>query len=149
MKILGLDLAKSTGWAVLDKGQLIASGTQVFEKRRGESNGIMFLKLQKFLRTLIQRYEPQLIAYEQAHFRGAGTEILVGYQTHTQSVAEEAKIESVGIHTGTVKKAFTGKGNASKQEVMEMAELLFGVELTSDDEADAIAVAYAAAKELE
>ena len=35
------------------------------------------------------------------------------------------------------------------EEVMEMAELLFGVELTSDDEADAIAVAYAAAKELE
>ena len=149
MKILGLDLASSTGWAIVEDKMLIASGTHVMKKRRGESNGIMFLKLESFLRRLIIEHKPNVVAYEQAHFRGAGTELLVGFQTHAQKCAAEHKLESSGYHTGTVKKTFTGKGNASKQQVIDMVELVTGHLPKTDDEADAIAVAFTAAEELE
>jgi Holliday junction resolvasome RuvABC endonuclease subunit len=148
MKVLGLDLATSTGYAVVEDGAVVTSGTHIFPKKRGESNGIMFLRLRKFLQELIDKHKPGLIAYERAHFRGAGTELLLGFQVQTQTIAEENKIESFPLHTGTIKKRFAGHGKASKKEMMEMCELMAGVIPGTDDEADAIAVAYVAVEEL-
>ena len=49
--ILALDLATMTGWATLIDGK-INSGVQNFSKKRGESNGIMFLRFNAWLREI-------------------------------------------------------------------------------------------------
>ena len=80
MKILALDTATKTGWAIFDSaaGRIIESGVQDFAKRRGESNGLMFLRFRAWLSQIIATARPDLIAYERAHHRGgAATEICV------------------------------------------------------------------------
>ena len=43
--ILALDLATHTGWAVASNdGKIISSGVQDFSKKRGEDNGLLFLR---------------------------------------------------------------------------------------------------------
>ena len=90
MIILALDLATRTGWAVVRDGRVVESGVQTFDKRRGESNGVLFLRARKWLSEFGQSSPPDLVAYEQAHFRGgAATEICVGLQTRAQEIAAE------------------------------------------------------------
>ena len=52
MKILGIDSATKTGWAICDGGEITASGVKDFTKKRGESNGILYLKFRKWLRAV-------------------------------------------------------------------------------------------------
>lgn len=140
-KVLGLDLATKTGWAVATRGRVVASGVEDFSKRRGESNGILFLRFRRWLDELIDLIGPDLVVYEQAHFRGgAATEICVGLQTHTQMIAAEHEIESAPVATSTLKKWATGSGRASKEEMIETSIrcLLEPRRITDDNEADAI-----------
>jgi Holliday junction resolvasome RuvABC endonuclease subunit len=146
MKILALDTAIKTGWALFDgkTGKIIESGVQSFAKRRGESNGLVFLRFRRWLSDFASDtglFDGDLIAYEQAHFRGAGTELLVGLQTRVQEVAAEMGITSAPVHTGTLKKWATGKGNAGKKEMIAAARKVLGREPVDDNEADAVLVA--------
>ena len=147
MVILGLDLATKTGWCFTDSGKVIASGVQDFSKRRGESNGILFLRFRKWLFTMLDLHAPALIVYERAHFRGAATEILVGLQTHAQAIAAEHGIESTPVHTGEVKKFATGSGRASKEDMIEAARTKLGRPPVDDNEADAVLIALWAERE--
>lgn len=114
MKILALDCATKTGWCLLDEsGKIIESGVQSFEKRRGESNGLVFLRFRNWLGKLIE-FRPggaQLLVYERAHMRGgAATELCVGLQTRVQELAAEKMIESLPVPSTTLKKWATGSG---------------------------------------
>lgn len=150
--VLGLDLATKTGWCLVHDGNVIASGVQDFTKRRGESNGILFLRFRRWLTDLINTApgRVEIVAYEQAHFRGgAATELCVGLQTHAQSIAAEHDgIESVGVPTNTLKKFAAGNGRASKETMIERARVLIGRPPIDDNEADAIFVAKWAENEL-
>jgi Holliday junction resolvasome RuvABC endonuclease subunit len=142
--ILGLDMATKTGWCILQDGQVIASGVQDFSKRRGESNGILFLRFRKWLLDLLNTVpeKPMVIAYEGAHFRGgAPTEVCVGLQTHCQSIAAELGIESTRVHTMTLKKYACGTGKANKVAMMKIAARFLGREPIDDNEADAVHLA--------
>ena len=83
MRILALDLATKTGWALWD-GARIESGVQDFSKKRGESNGMLFLNFNHWLSRIVNATAGiptpvDLLVYEQAHYRGgAATEICVG-----------------------------------------------------------------------
>jgi Holliday junction resolvasome RuvABC endonuclease subunit len=147
MVILGLDLATRSGWCFVDSGRVISSGVQDFSKRRGESNGIMFLRFRKWLFSIIELSYPGLIAYERAHFRGAGTEILVGLQTHTMSIAAELGIETVPVHTAELKKFSTGSGRAGKDQMVAAAAKILGRPPLDDNEADAVLIALWAERE--
>ncbi len=150
MKILALDCATQTGWAVTDNATIIESGSQSFAKRRGESNGIMFLKFRKWLETLISLWKPEVVAYERAHFRGgAATEICVGLQTRVQEIAADNGIELLPVATGELKKFATGKGNAGKHEIMKAAEVHLQRPPIDDNEADAVFLALFASREVE
>lgn len=48
--ILAIDAATKTGWALIREGRVYESGVQDFSKRRGESNGAMFLRFSSWLR---------------------------------------------------------------------------------------------------
>lgn len=150
MKILALDMATKTGWCLYDcpSHQVIESGVQTFDKRRGESNGLNFLRFRKWLESFVAGFRPDLIAYERAHFRGgAATELCVGFQTRAQEVAAGAGIEAAPVATGTLKRFATGAGNASKGEMVKAAAFVLGRQPLDDNEADAVHVAEWAASE--
>lgn len=147
MNILALDCATKTGWATLVDGQ-IESGMQDFTKKRGESNGMLFLKFNQWLRRL-NEYPFGLIVYEQAHHRGgAATEICVGLSTRAQEYAVTYHSEHWAVHTATLKKAITGNGRASKEDMMAYFKEQTGREPEDDNEADAYALLRYAMDEL-
>lgn len=148
MRILALDLATKTGWAVTADGRTTDSGVQDFSKRRGESNGLLFLRARRWLATMMTIARPELIAYEQAHFRGgAATEICVGLQTRAQETAAEHGIPSAPVPTATLKKWAAGSGKADKSLMIARAAQLLGREPIDDNEADAVLLGLYAAQE--
>jgi len=150
MIVLGLDTATKTGWCFYDTDSraVIESGVQDFTKKRGESNGLMFLRFRKWLDTLIKVFPPDLVGYEQAHHRGgASTEMGVGLTTRIQEICAKHKIEPAPVHTTTLKKFATGKGNASKDEMVAAATKILMREPIDDNEADAVHVARHTAAE--
>lgn len=149
--ILALDMATITGWTLAQNdGTIVESGVQSFAKKRGESNGLLFLRFRRWVTEMAAHLtDPiNLIAYEQAHFRGgAATEICVGLQTRAQELAAERGIESAPVGTMTLKKFATGKGNADKAAMMAQAAVILGRAPIDDNEADAVLVARWAAQE--
>ena len=142
MKILALDMATKTGWAILQDGHWFESGVQDFTKGRGESNGLMFLRFRNWIGKMMQDFGPfDLLAYEKAHFRGgAATEICVGLQTHAQGVAAEVQIECAPVATMTLKKLSCGTGKADKPMMVVAASKLMSRPPIDDNEADAVLV---------
>jgi crossover junction endodeoxyribonuclease RuvC len=162
MNILAIDAATKTGWATLINGQ-IESGVQDFSLKRGESPGMRFFRFNAWLSKMrgeiiyhhldsfnmeeeTRRLDPKtydLVVYEQAHHRGShATAVGVGLMTRIQEFAAANGIEYTSVHTGELKKATVGKGNASKDEMCEWFAEKIGREPISDDEADAMALLY-------
>ena len=146
---IGLDCGTKTGFCVIDmySGKVIASGVQDFSKRRGESNGLMFMKFRRWLKDLMNEanacspYGLRIVAYERAHFRGgAATEICVGLQTRVQELAEEFRVPSAPVTTAELKKYVTGKGQAPKIAMIERAAKVLDRNPEDDNEADAVIV---------
>jgi len=145
MQILAIDASSKTGWCLLDEtGKIIESGVQSFEKRRGESNGLVFLRFRNWLGKLIE-FRPggaQLLVYERAHMRGgAATELCVGLQTRVQELAAEKMIESLPVPSTTLKKWATGSGHANKVAMILAAKQYLGRNPEDDNEADAVLLA--------
>lgn len=148
MKILALDLGTVTGWATEKH-----SGTKDIPQGRGESPGLRFLRMRSWLMELIELAGPfDLIVYEQAHHRGgAATAVCVGFATEVQAIAAAEKIELMPVHTGSLKKWATGKGNANKLEMIQWARERRPdsfQEPYDDNEADAIALYHYAVEKL-
>lgn len=162
--ILALDMATSTGWALHDRNGYVTSGVQKFELGRGESPGMRFLRFRAWLREmkgiglctcrvggLCSCYAVDVIAYERAHHRGgAATALCVGLVTVMLEEAARLGIEVAPVHTATLKKHATGKGNAGKDDMVRAAVRRWGPELEAqkgsegplpeDDEADALCI---------
>src|SRR5574343_237124 len=145
MIVIGFDCAQKCGWCVLDQnGKVMESGMQDFTKRRGESNGLLFLRFRTWIKELVTQLPelPGILSYESAHMRGgAATEICVGMQTRVQEMAAEFGIESAPVHTATLKKRITGHGKASKEDMIAHASKVLGRPPVDDNEADAVHVA--------
>lgn len=149
MKILALDCATRTGWAVLMDGA-VESGVQVFDVRRGESRGMRFLRFRAWLNQMLDQVKPEVLIFEQAHHRGgAATEVGVGLATRVMELACEREIEYQTVHTGTLKKFATGKGNAGKPAMIAAAKERFPTQVVEDDnQADALLILAWAMNEL-
>lgn len=136
--ILAIDAATKTGWALIREGRVYESGVQDFSKRRGESNGAMFLRFRGWLNRLTD-LDVRLVVYELAHHRGgAATEICVNLTGRIQEACAEKEIPYATVHTGTLKKWATGFGNAGKGEMMDRAAEILGRPPVDDNEADAV-----------
>ncbi len=155
MRILALDCATKTGWAICEGGKIIESGVQEFSLQRGESNGMRFLRFNRWLSEMVLAID--VIAYEQAHHRGgAATEVCVGMTTRVQELAASRKCECLPVHTGRLKKWATGNGAASKDAMIEeassriIAQDLHAMLVTiiDDNHADAILLALYAWSEV-
>lgn len=148
--ILALDMATSTGWALMDREGNVTSGVQRFDLGRGESVGMRFLRFRRWLNELLrapgseippQRFAVDVIAYERAHHRGgAATALCVGLSTVVLEEAARLSIETTTIATMTLKKHATGRGNAGKPDMIAAASKRWGRQIETDDEADALCV---------
>ncbi len=145
--ILGLDCATKTGFCLWHQGKVYESGVMDFSKRRGESNGLMFLRFRHWLNGILTTNKIRLVTYELAHMRGgAATEISANLTGRVQELCTEHGIQYASVHSATLKKFATGKGNADKADMILTAQK-FKLGVTSDDESDAIHLAHFASEE--
>lgn len=145
MQILALDTATKTGWATDG-----ISGVQDFTPKRGESPGMRFLRFRAWLRELHKAMgRIDVIVYEQAHFRGGhATEVAVGFVTEVKTFAADIGAELMPVHSGSLKKFATGKGTASKHDMIRAAEKDLSAKPKDDNEADALWLYQYAVNEL-
>lgn len=154
ISILALDLGTRSGWAASLHGR-IESGVQDFSLRRGESPGVRFLRFNAWLsQWAADGWRPDLLAYEAPHHRGgAATEIANGFSTRVQEFCARHGLEHASVHSATLKKWTTGRGNADKAAMMAAVSRRWGEYLgnprdVDDNQADAMALLHYALAEL-
>lgn len=153
MKILGIDPGSVCGWALLDteRPEAVISGVWILTPPRGCSPGVRYLRLRSRLFDVLEAEKRvDLIAVEAAHHRGgAATEYAIGVVTHCQAWAAENGADLLQVRAAHVKQLATGKGNASKEEILRSAVSRWpGYTFYSDDEADARFIAFTAMQEV-
>ena len=133
-RLIGIDLGTSCGWT---KGIMVGddwamlSGIFDLSVRHGESKGMRFLRFEKSLKELIgpeadlpKECRPVIVYEDVRFFRGAAaSSVYMGLRAILQRVCAELELEYLPIPVGTLKKTATGKGNASKDEVVAAAKL--------------------------
>lgn len=136
---LSLDLGSRTGWATDDCG-ILKSGFEVFLGKRHEGAGMPLLKFRRWL----DRFRPLLseVVFESVngHKGTFAAQYYGGLVGVLMEWCEEYNIPYRGIPVGTIKKFITGKGNASKDEVIESLKKRGFSNLVDHNEADAIAI---------
>lgn len=151
MRILSLDQATVTGWAVVEEtGALTASGIWKLAdtRRTGESRGMRYIRFAHNLENALRTYRPDMICHEQTLLRGgAATEIANGLKALILKTAAEFSIEVSCVHTSELKHWATGMGTADKDAMMEACFSLSGHPPIDDNEADAILIGLWAASQ--
>lgn len=136
MTVFALDLATSTGWAVVD-GDRLDVGTWTLEGCRGEKGEA----LEALLLDVIERHRPDLIAFEEPlFFRGGGALLLAGLQFTVERICERTRTTYVSVPVSTLKLFATGSGRAKKPAMIQAAEDATGRTM-NEHEADAFHVA--------
>jgi Holliday junction resolvasome RuvABC endonuclease subunit len=140
--ILALDLGTTTGWALRDRTGRITSGSQSFKPQRFEGGGMRYLRFGRWISEIQTSVsELQFLYFEEVR-RHASTDAAHAYGGFLATLTawcEHHGIPYQGVPVGTIKKHATGKGNASKDEMM--AAMRARGHLPADDnEADALAL---------
>lgn len=133
MKLLALDIATKTGWK-----SPTASGTWDLTPNRGESSGMRLIRFKAKLMEIMKAENISIIAYERpAGFHKQALIIAGELVGVLKMVAEEHHIHLACYSATEIKKFATGKGNATKQEMIKAAQKK-GYSPQDDNEADAI-----------
>lgn len=136
MKILALDLATKTGWAC---NEPLISGTENFRNKTGDSRGMIYIRFNSWLTEMLITVQPDLVVYERPHARGrAANEVLNGLVAYMTTCCTLAGCDYTDCASTTLKKFATGKGNASKGEMIEACAKEFTVCPVDDNHADAL-----------
>lgn len=142
--ILALDLGTSTGWALRTPDGAIASGTQSFRPQRFEGGGMRYLRFRRWISELQESFpELQTLYFEEVR-RHAGVDaahVYGGLLATLSAWCEHHNVPYQGVPVGTIKKHATGKGNASKAEMIA-AMRRRGHSPVDDNEADALAILH-------
>ncbi len=148
--ILALDLGTTTGWALRSRDSHITSGSESFKPGRFEGGGMRFLRFKRWLTEVKQCADRIDAVYFEEVRRHAGVDAAHaygGFLAHLTAWCEHHQIPYQGVPVGTIKKHATGKGNASKAEMIAAARAC-GFNPQDDNEADALALlAWATAQE--
>lgn len=142
--ILSLDLGTTTGWAMRMRDGDIASGVQTFKPQRFEGGGMRFLRFKRWLNEIKQSVDGIDLLYFEEVRRHVGVDAAHTYgglMAHLTAWCEHHNIPYQGIPVGTIKKYATGKGNASKEEMLT-AMVKRGFAPIDDNEADALALLH-------
>ena len=145
-KILALDLGANTGWAIWQQadptsGYQVFSGTINFKNSRFQGGGMRFLRFRNWLDEVNQKEKLTAVYFEEVR-RHLGTDaahVYGGFLATLTSWCEDHKLPYQGVPVSHIKHHVTGKGNASKQCVIEVIKAL-GYRPKDDNEADALAL---------
>ena len=144
--ILALDLGTTTGWALASRDGHITSGSQSFKPQRFEGGGMRFLRFKRWLTDIKQCNDGiDQVVFEEVrrHVGVDAAHAYGGFIGQLTAWCEHHQIPYQGIPVGTIKKHATGKGNASKDEMVASVRAR-GHAPADDNEADAIALLYLA-----
>ncbi|MBB5074487.1 Holliday junction resolvasome RuvABC endonuclease subunit [Bartonella callosciuri] len=142
--ILCFDLGTKTGWAIGGADGDIFSGTVNFEPRRFEGGGMRYLRFKQWLSEIKHTAGDIDAVYFEEVRRHVGTDaahVYGGLLATLTAWCEHHQIPYEGIPVSTIKKATTGKGNASKEEMIK-AMRAKGHAPCDDNEADALAILH-------
>ncbi|WP_375680414.1 MULTISPECIES: crossover junction endodeoxyribonuclease RuvC [unclassified Bartonella] len=142
--ILCFDLGTKMGWAIRGASGDMFSGTVNFQSRRFEGGGMRYLRFKQWLSEIKHTAGDIDAVYFEEVRRHKGTDaahVYGGLLATLTAWCEQHQIPYEGIPVSTIKKAMTGKGNASKEEMIE-AMCLKGYKPCDDNEADALAILY-------
>lgn len=149
--ILGIDPGLNiTGFGVISASsgsiKLVDAGT--IRSNASDPLTPRLAELYRGLAEVIQKYSPDVMGMEKiySHYRHPATAIIMGHARGVLCLAAGLKgIRVESLPASRVKKAVTGNGRASKQQVNGMVCRIFGIrsELKPLDVSDALAVAIA------
>jgi hypothetical protein len=142
--VLALDLGTKTGWALYN-GNKILSGVEDFSLKANEKErqGKRFEKFEEFLDLMHKEYNINHVFFEkvmQHHKSRAAAAIYNGFWAVLINWCEKNKINYVGMAVGTIKLFIAGKGNASKDDVINSVKNKGFSDIKDDNEADALAL---------
>lgn len=141
--MLTLDLGKQTGWTILHDG-IVQSGSKSFHVSRFSGGGVQFLNFRNWLNALKYKFPGIEVVYFEEVRRHLGTDaahIYGGFLAHLSAWCEESNISYQGVSVKTIKRFITGKGNASKADVIEAVQEK-GFCPMDDNEADSLALMF-------
>ena len=144
MTIFALDLGTQTGWALTSRDGSITSGSQSFKPRRFEGGGMRYLRFGRWISEIQTSVsELQFLYFEEVrrHVSTDAAHVYGGFLATLTAWCEHHGVPYQGVPVGTIKKHVTGKGNASKDEMMA-AMRARGYLPTDDNEADALALLH-------
>jgi len=140
--VLALDIGTQTGWAVRDRSGVVISGSESFKPQRFEGGGMRYLRFKRWLTEIKQCCDGMDAVYFEEVRRHAGVDAAHaygGFMAHLTAWCEHHQIPYQGIPVGTIKKHATGKGNASKEQMIAAIKAR-GFEPVDDNHADALAL---------
>lgn len=137
MTLLALDLGTDCGFAMLKNGKYISGKLQIDKRKFGRR----FLEFRNWLLKMITNHKVEHVYFERvyAHLGTEAAHTYGGFMYTLAAVCLERGVKCTGLPVQTIKKFMTGKGNATKDEMI-LAARLRGFAPKSDDEADAIAI---------
>lgn len=153
LKILGIDPGIARlGWGVVEeaRGKARAISYGCFETPATMSHDARLAAVHKELTRLIKKYQPDRVAVEKLFFsKNVKTALSVG-EARGVVLMTCALLHApiVEISPKEVKQALTGYGQADKQQMQRMVQLMLGLKETPrpDDAADALAIAICASR---
>lgn len=147
-KVLALDLAQTTGWAVLANG-VITSGSQCFasKPRKGVTPhaGDNFHRFDNWLRERLCDDKPESVCFEEV-FRwmsSSAAHSFCGFRAIMMIQCARKGIPVHGYSPTTIKKHFCGSGNAKKDVMIATACMRWpDLEITDDNQVDSLAILH-------
>lgn len=141
MTIAALDLATTTGFSSISHG-VVCSGIFKCREKPKEQWGVCFLRFRDWLRDWLEQEKPEKLYYESVmrFSSSSAARVYCGLLAVTLMECEVWGVDVVGVSVGTIKKAFTGNGRASKQEMIDEASKRFGIKILDDNHADSLAI---------
>jgi len=135
MKVLSLDIASLTGWALDTE----VYGTWDFKTLKDESMGMKLIRFKAKLKEIHELEALDIIIYERPAGKHANSMIhqakLIGVM---EKFCEENGIDYRAYSASEIKLFATGKGNCSKGDMIKAAKEKYGYTGSDDNEADAI-----------
>ena len=140
--ILALDLGTLTGWALRSADGSITSGTESFKPGRFEGGGMRYLRFKRWLNEFLPEAISSVYFEEvRRHLGVDAAHAYGGFLATLTAWCEQNHIPYQGVPVGSIKRSATGRGNASKPEMIAAMRRL-GHLPDDDNEADALALLY-------
>ena len=142
--LLALDLGTTTGWALRYSDGSITSGSESFKPQRFEGGGMRFLRFKRWLTEIKQSCSGiDALHFEEVrrHVSTDAAHAYGGFLATLTAWCEHHQIPYQGVPVGTIKKHATGRGNASKGEMIASVRAR-GHTPVDDNEVDALALLH-------